>query len=189
MAIRIKNRWHQSARNRPTRKTLEDHAGALAFIAWRLALEHAKELHREGFDYASDRERIAVISEYCAFEVQVLDRLIFDRLEEAERELLINALGHRLAEQMQDNLTDLAGAGNYRAPFIALLNERLADYAGFAFDAGLPGYACRRYLGRAVLDAMGENQTNRWVIDQVMEISAPEIVDKLAASVDNLLGR
>ena len=40
--------------------------GALAFIVWRLSLENAKELHREGFEYDSDRERVGMISEFCA---------------------------------------------------------------------------------------------------------------------------
>lgn len=187
MAIRIKSKWHHSERNRPTSKTIGEHAGALAFIAWRLALEHAKELHREGFEYDSDRERIGVISEFCAFEIHVVDRLVFERLGDEERELLVNALGQRLADQMHDNLTDLAGPGEYRAPFIALLNERLESYSRLSFEDGVPGFDFLRYFGRSVLDVMGETQTNRWVIDQIMEISAPEVLEKLAPSVGRLL--
>ena len=74
MAIRIKSKWHDSGRNETNPKTLEDHAGALSFIAWRLALENAKELHREGFRYLSDRERVGMISELLAFQIQIADR-------------------------------------------------------------------------------------------------------------------
>jgi len=188
MAIRIKSTWHESERNRPATKGLEDHAGALAFIAWRLALESAKNVHREGFEYLSDRERVGVISELVAFEVQLADRLAHERLGDADRAIFVNALGQRLADHMQDSLADIAGPGDYRRPFIALLNDRLADYAKCSFGDGEPGFDALRYLGDRVLKVMGENQTNRWVLDHVMTIEAPEIAEKIAKSVTDLLG-
>ncbi|MDX1434293.1 MAG: hypothetical protein R3286_17765, partial [Gammaproteobacteria bacterium] len=75
MAIRIKDKWHRSRRNRPGAKTLADGAGALAFIGWRLALDKAQNLNREGFRYDSDIERVGVVSELVAFEIQVADRI------------------------------------------------------------------------------------------------------------------
>ena len=111
MAVRIKSRWHHSERNEARRKSFADAAGALAFIVWRLSVEHAKEIHREGFDYASDRERIRVISEYCAFAVQLVDRLAHRRIGDEARAVLVVALGRRLADLMQDNLLDVAGPG------------------------------------------------------------------------------
>lgn len=187
MAIRLKNKWHRSERNRPSPKRLEDHATALAFIAWRLALEGAKGLHREGFDFASDRERVGVLSEFVAFQVQLADRLVYPRLGDAERAVLINALGGKLADHMQENLTDIAGPGGYRAPFIELLNHRLSAYAALGFEDGEPAFDFLRYFGDCVLKAMGESQTNRWVLDQIVSIGAPEVVEKLKASVDNLI--
>ena len=187
MAIRIKSRWHHSERNEERRKTFADSAGALAFIIWRLAVEHAKAIHREGFDYASDRERIRVISEYCAFAVQLVDRLAYRRVDDEARAMLVVALGRRLADQMQDNLLDIAGPGDYRAPFVAMLNERLDDYARFEFDEEEAGFEALRYFGDRVMRTMGVSQTNRWVMDHVMEISAPELFEKIAKSVDDLL--
>ena len=187
MAIRIKSRWHHSERNDERHKTFADSAGALAFIIWRLSVEHAKEIHRDGFDYASDRERIRVISEYCAFAVQLVDRLAHRRIDDEARAMLVVALGRRLADQMQDNLLDIAGPGEYRAPFVAMLNERLDDYAGFEFDEEEPGFEALRYFGDRVMRSMGISQTNRWVMDHVMEISAPELFEKIAKSVDDLL--
>jgi hypothetical protein len=186
MAIRIKSTWHDSGRNRPTAKSLEDSARALAFIAWRLALEGAKELHREGFEYLSDKERVGVISEFVAFQVQIADRRAFDRLGDAERRDFINALGQRLADHIQDNLVDIVGPGNYRKPFIDVLNERLGEYAELSFRDGEPGFDFLRFFASRVLSVMGDSQTNRWVMDQVMAIAAPEVVEKLSASMDNL---
>ena len=187
MAIRIKSRWHHSERNEARAKTFADSAGALAFIVWRLCVEHAKEIHREGFDYASDHERIRVISEYCAFAVQLVDRLAYRRVDDDAREALVVALGRRLADLMQDNLLDIAGPGDYRAPFVEMLNDRLDDYARFELDAEEPGFEALRYFGDRVMRSMGVSQTNRWVMDHVMEISAPDLYEKVSRSVRDLL--
>lgn len=187
MAIRIKDKWHQSRRNRPTPKSLQDSAGALAFIGWRVALERAQHLNREGFRYDSDIERVGVISEFVAFEIQVADRLAAGFLDDDEREMFINALGQRFADHVQDNLSDLDGPRNYRDAFISLLNERLDDYATLTFDDGEPGFDFLRYLGSKVLGVLGEDQTNRWVLDQIVAVEAPEIAEKITKSVFNLL--
>nr|VFJ89481.1 MAG: hypothetical protein BECKH772A_GA0070896_1001518 [Candidatus Kentron sp. H]VFJ91021.1 MAG: hypothetical protein BECKH772B_GA0070898_1001318 [Candidatus Kentron sp. H]VFJ97332.1 MAG: hypothetical protein BECKH772C_GA0070978_1001218 [Candidatus Kentron sp. H] len=188
MAYRIKNTWHRSDRNKPSLKTLEDNAGAIAYIIWRLSLEGAKGLHGEGFEYLSDKERVGVINEFVAFLVQSTDRLAFERLEDEDREVFINILGRKLADQIQDNLLDIAGPGNYRRPFIEMLNERLRDYATLSFEDGRPGYDLLRYFGDGVLKTLPANQTNRWVIDQIMDVEGPDVFGKLKESVLNLLG-
>lgn len=187
MAIRIKDKWHRSGRNRPTPKSLQDNAGALAFIGWRVALDRAQELNREGFRYDSDIERVGVISELVAFEIHVADRLAYDFLEDEDREIFINALGQRLADHMQDNLSDLDGPRNYRDAFIALLNERLAGYATLSFEETKPGFDSLRYLGSKVLEVLGDDQTNRWVLDQIVAVEGPEVAEKIGKSVLNLL--
>ena len=161
--------------------------GALAFIVWRLSLEHARQLHREGFDYASDRERIRVISEFCAYAVQLVDRLAHQRIDDEARAVLVVSLGRRLSDLMQDNLLDIAGPGEYRAPFVEMLNERLDDYARFEVRCGRAGFEALRYFGDRVMRSMGISQTNRWVMDQIMVVAAPEVFEKVSQSLDNLL--
>jgi hypothetical protein len=187
MAIRIKDKWHQSRRNRPASKSLQDSAGALAFIGWRVALDKAQNLNREGFRYDSDIERVGVISEFVAFEIQVADRLAYEFLHDDDRTVFINALGQHFADHMQDNLSDLDGPRNYRDAFVALLNERLSDYATLTFENGEPGFDFLRYLGAKVLGTMGDDQTNRWVLDQIVAVEAPEVAEKIRKSVFNLL--
>lgn len=165
---------------------LQDSAGALAFIGWRVALDRAQELNREGFRYDSDIERVGVISELVAFEIQVADRIAYGFLEDDDRAVFVNALGQRFADHMQDNLSDLDGPRNYRDAFIALLNERLAGYATLSFEDGEPGFDFLRYLGSKVLDVLGEDQTNRWVLDQVVAVEGPEVAAKIRKSVVNL---
>ena len=89
---------------------------------------------------------------------------------------------------MQDNLSDIAGPGNYAPPFIALLNDRFSDYANFSYQKEEPGYKAYRYLGRQVLEIMGHDQENRWVIDQITEIDAPDIAEQVSRSTRRLFG-
>jgi hypothetical protein len=187
MAIRIKSRWHQSERNTSRNKTYADHASALTFIVWRLSLEGARSLHGEGFDYLSDRERIAVITEFLGFLVQCVDRLAHQRLPDQDREVLVNALGYGLGVQMQDNLTDIAGPGHYYDAFVDALNTRLDEYSRTSFEASGPGFDALRVFGAGVLAIMGETQTNRWVIDQIMHIAGPEVYEKTRDALANLL--
>jgi hypothetical protein len=187
MAIRIKDKWHRSRRNRPTPKSLEDSAGALAFIGWRVALDRAQELNREGFRYDSDLERVGVINEFVAFEIQVSDRVAYELLEDDDRELFIKTLGRRFSDHVQDNLTDLDGPRNYRDAFIAFLNDRSRAYATLSFTEGVPGFDFLRYLGARVLDVLGNDQVNRWVLDQVVAVEAPQLAEKMRKSMFNVL--
>ncbi len=191
---RIKDRWHNSTPDQPERdvvaeKSSEDQASALAFILWRQALNGAINLHAEDFRYDNDQQRIGVISELLAFQIQHVDRMTYDFVEADARGRLINGLCQKVAQLMQENLTDIAGPGNYKPPFVALLNNRFADYAGIDYSDGRPGYPAFRYLGRCVLDLMGEDQENRWVIDQIIEIDAPDLVDQVTKSTNRLFNR
>jgi len=191
---RIKDRWHNSTPDDTERqvlseKSLKDQASALAFIQWRSALTTAINLHAEDFRYDNDQQRVGVITEYLAFQVQLVDRLSAEFLSNAERELLISEICRKLTEQVQDNLQDIAGPGRYQAPFVALLNRRFGEYAEFGFKDGAPAYNARRFLGHSVLMLLGEDQTNRWVIDQVIDIDAPELIAQNVKSLNRLFGR
>ena len=196
---RIRDRWHNSTpeqdhRDVVSEKSSNDQASALAFIIWRHALNGAINLHAEDFRYDSDQQRIRVISELLAFQIQHVDRLTHAFAEQSlvehdSRAQLINQLCAKVADHMQDNLSDIAGQGNYIPPFIALLNERFSDYAEFTYTAHEPGYGALRYLGRQVLEIMGDDQDNRWVIDQIIEIDAPDIIEQLTKSTRRLYGQ
>ena len=191
---RIKDRWHNSTpddgeRNVLAEKSLQDQASALSFIIWRLALNGAINLHAEDFRYDDDQQRIGVISEFLAFQIQHIDRLGFEIFDIAERQILLEAVCARVADLMQDNLSDIAGPGNYRPPFVALLNERFAEYSGCGYDDQSPSYDTLRIFGHHVLRIMGEDQTNRWVIDQIIEIDADELIVQTTRSFGRLFGK
>ena len=115
------------------------------------------------------------------------DRIVYDVLDEDERTGAINALGQRLAEHIQDNLTDLFGPGEHGNSFIERYNQRSGEYAEFNFDQQGPGYPFLRHLGFEIQQVMGDKaHENRWVIDQVMDVDAPEVYKQLARAVRNL---
>ena len=185
MKIRLTSKWRRD-RGKPV--ALEDNAVALAYIIWQIALMAAKNLHAEDFVYESDRQRIAVITEYLMFLIHVADRFAHADMPQQARERFVTRLAREVARHLQRNQAEILGSGDHAGAFIALLNQRLADYAETVFREGRPGFECLRCLGDRVLTIMGTSQVNRWVIDQVMEIDAPSAVDHLRQAMDNLFG-
>jgi len=182
MALRIKSQWHKEESER----SLEEIAGALAFNSWRIAMDKAIQLHGEQFVYRDDRQRLAVIAEYLLFQVQLVERMSQQMLDDEARRTLITALALRLAEHMEENSRDLLGPGDYRTEFIERLNQRAGEYAELGFGSDGPSYPFMRLLGYQIQQLMGDSQANRWVIDQVMEMDAPEVYKQLKRIVRNL---
>jgi hypothetical protein len=183
LAIRIKSQWFDEDSDRSPKEI----GGAIAFIAWKIALDKAITLHGENFVYEDDRQRLAVIAEYLAFEVQIVDRMIHGMLENDKRVELITALVMKLADHYQDNSMELLGPGDHANRFIGLFNERSVDYAEFNFTEEGPSYPFMRHLGFEIQQVMGQEHENRWVIDQVMDVDGPEVYKQLARAVRNLL--
>jgi len=100
---------------------------------------------------------------------------VYGKLAEAERAALIGEVVRHLAATMENNQRDLLGPGEYRKPFIELLNTRFGEYAGFAYAGAEPGYPCQRFFAAKVSDAMASSD-NKWVVEQMMDIEAPEMV-------------
>ncbi|SDX42802.1 hypothetical protein SAMN05421644_10376 [Allochromatium warmingii] len=182
MALRIKSYWKDDERSR----SLPEIASALAYIAWRIALDKAINLHCERFVYDQDAQRLAVIQEYLIFLVQIADRLAHAELNEADRRTLIVEFAKNLFGHVQDNSQDLLGPGDYGGPFIARLDARSADYAEFQFTDDGPSYALLRHLGHEIQTIMGESDANRWVIDQVMDKDGWEAYKHFARAYRNL---
>ncbi len=182
MALRIKSHWHNEEQDR----SLDEIAGAIAFIAWKIALDKAINLHGEDFVYGNDEQRIAVIAEYLIFQIQITDRLVSGMLDEQERRKLITALAVRLAGYIQDNSTELFGTGDFGKAFIDKLNQRSADYCELGFTDEGPSYPFLRHLGYEIQGVMGERHENRWVIDQVMDRDGPEVSRQLTRAVTDL---
>jgi len=178
----IKTRW----RNKKAPRTPGERAGVIGANIWKIAIEIFKHLEKDGFRFGTDRQVTAIITEFIAFLVQLTDRTVHGRSNDAERATLINAVAGHLARTMENNQLDLLGPGDYRAPFIQTLNDRFEDYARFDYVDRDPGYACVRYFGSKVSDAMASSD-NKWVLEHMMEIEAPEMVRCIKKLVDEIV--
>ncbi len=184
MTLRIKTHWHDD----DARRSPEETASVLAFIAWRIAMDKAINLHGEHFIYDSDRQRMAVIREYLYFQVQIVDRLSHAGMSDEDRRALIVRMALKLAQHMQENSEDLFGPGDYGKPFIDGLNACSSEYALLNFDGDGPSYPFLRHLGYRIQQEMGEREENRWVIDQVMDKDGWEVYKQLSRAAGDLLG-
>ena len=182
--MRIRSRWN----DRKKERSLEEIAGALAFIEWRIAGQALLNLENEGFQTDTQLQRLEVLQELCAFLIHVTDRKVHADMPEEERQRFIIALALKLADTYHDNRVDAEGRGqDFRKPFIELLNNRMADYADFRFENGAPGYAFKRYLGDCVTNSMGPRDS-KWISDQVMEIEVPAMLKTLEKGLKDLFG-
>jgi hypothetical protein len=182
MAIRMRTKWHSGGP-----KSIEDRAGVVGFNIWKISNETWKHMEKEGFRLGEDRQLAMVITEIIAFLVQVADRLTFGQLSEDERTRFVNALGQHLARTMNTNMLDMFGPGDYTTPFIQTLNARIGDYSEFDFPNYLPSYGFLRYFGEKMSQAMAATD-NKWVIEHVMEIEAPEALKTLKKLVGEVMG-
>jgi len=182
--VRVKSRWNRKDRSHAP----EDVASALSAVAWKIAGASVLEMENLGFQTDTQLQRLTVIAEFMAFLVHVADRLAATRMDDEARARFINAFGKQVAALMADNLADVLGPGDYRSSFIETLNERMAQYSEFGFSAeDGPDIGFLREFGQRVTATMGPRD-RRWILEQVMEVAAPEAVDTLRKAMGNLLG-
>ncbi len=180
--MRIRSRWNNKRRE----QTIEENAGALAFIEWRIGSQTLLNLENEGFQTDTQMQRLDVLQELSAFLIHVTDRLVHGELDEQQRQTFIVELAMKMADTYHDNRVDAEGRGqDFRPGFIEVLNRRLADYAECSFDDGQPGYEFKRYLGECVTNVMGDRD-RKWISDQVMDVEIPEMLKNLKKSLENL---
>lgn len=176
--VLVKTRWRQKGP-----RTLADRAGVIGANVWKISIEIFRHMEKEGFRFGSDRLVTDVLAELIAFLVQLADRSVYGRLSDADRATLISEIAKHLAATVENNQLDLFGPGEYRKPFIDLLNARFEDYATFEYSGADPGYSCLRFFAIKVSEAMASSD-NKWVVEQVMEIEAPEMVRVMRKLID-----
>ncbi|MDP2828527.1 MAG: hypothetical protein Q8O37_07960 [Sulfuricellaceae bacterium] len=184
MAIRVRSQWHTTGEA----KSPQQVATVVASLIFRVAEEKVTHMQQADFQISSKEQGFAIISEYLAFLLQYTDRFIYGRVEEEYRAALIGAIAKRIAEILEDNQLTYIGqpeGTSYQSRFITLLNERLAEYAGFDYENGEPGYPCRRFLGSMIIGLMPK-QDQSWTIDQVVEIEVPNALELLRRGLSGL---
>lgn len=184
MAIRVKSQWHNRGDGA---KSPQQVATVIASLIWRVAEEKVSHMQQEKFQINSKEQGFAMIAEYLAFLIQYTDRFVYGRVDEEYRAALVGAIAKRLAEILEDNQIAFIGqsAEGYQKRFIAMLNERLGDYATFDYDNGEPNYPSRRFLGGKILELMPPRD-HSWTIDQVVEIEIPNALSLIRKGLSGL---
>ena len=180
--MRVKSHWHG---NKP--KDMKQLATAMAFIAWRVAEQSLKHMRTAKFDIDIGPHYFAFLSEFLVFLIQIADRIAYQRLDETQRTEFTTALAIRVAEILEENQNEWLGPStnsSYKNQFISLFNERSSVYAQFAYKEG-PDFSFVCFLGNSVRDIMPKKDQS-WVVDQVMSIEAPDAIDIIHKSMQDL---
>lgn len=185
MAIRIRSHFHREGRERSAAEL----ASVIAMLGWKLSQEAIRRMRAAQFDIDIGTQYFDFVCEYLAFMLHAADRLAYRALDAGKRSEFTTALALKLAEVVEDNRDMLIAApepGRCRRHFISLANLRGADYADFAYDAiEGPDFGFRRFFGSRLLKIVPEKD-HSWVIDQIMEIEAPEAVKALERTLAGL---
>lgn len=193
MAVRMKTRWHRSKRSERNRKgssapkSLQDLASAIAMNIWKLAKEAYVRMEKEGFRFREDHQAINVVNEMIIYQMHICDRMMYGKVEDQERADFINKLAQHLIQTVTDNQTELLGPGEHAQAFVELINERFNNYAQCDFEDNTPSFEFSRYLAQNIADIMSETD-DKWVVEQVMDIEAPAVVEKITRAVEDVLG-
>jgi len=175
---RAKATWHRKTRPR----TAEENGTVLAAMAYKAARLAMQRLLGADFDLDSEQRRFALFTELLAFQVQMADRLAYDRVDEVTRRGLVMSMGQNLARLYAENQVERELDSETEIPrlrFIEAMNGCLVEYSELSFgDDGRPGYAALRYLARRLCD-LTETNDRRWLVEVIIDVEAPKVVEAL----------
>jgi len=176
---RLKGGWNQRGRVR----SLEEIGSAISFNIWQIAGQGVLDLENEGFQTDTHSQRLDVLCEYAAFCLNMVDRILHEQFDLEQRNRMISSAGLHLAGIVQDNRQETNGAGDYRNDFLALLNDRIANYSSCQFSrSDGPSFVYLRMVGDYVSQKMGDKD-NKWITGYVIDIAG----DKLFKSLRRIL--
>jgi hypothetical protein len=184
--LRIKAQWFKGG---GADKTPEQNASALAFIAWRVALNMLKRMREAGFDIDAGPAYFGFVREVLVFLLAGIDRMAYARLGPEGRAPFTTALVLRVADILRENEADLLGpvaGADHADRFIAQFNTLVEHYADFDWsDAEGPDFGFVRYLASRLEPGLPEKD-RRWVVDQVMALEVPEAVGMLQRAMQGV---
>jgi hypothetical protein len=185
LAIRIRSHFHRGGRER----TAAELASVIAMLGWKLSQDAIRHMRVAEFDIDIGRQYFDFVCEYLAFMLHAADRIAHRALAADKRTAFTTALALKLAEVVEENRDMLIAEpepGRCRRHFIDLANTRGAEYADFAYDEKEgPDFGFRRFFGSRLLEIVPAKD-HSWVIDQIMEIEAPEAVKALESTLAGL---
>ncbi|MGZ5034599.1 MAG: hypothetical protein ACXWAC_15485 [Usitatibacter sp.] len=182
--MRVHSRWYRARTRSP-----EEVAGALAFIAWRVARAMLARMRRAGFTLEAGPRYFDFLSEALAFAIQVAWRVAYVRLDEAGRATFAAAVARRAAAILAENESELLGEApraRIEARFIARVNQSFEDYGPFGHGPEGPDFGFLRCFASLLCEVVPEPD-RPWVHDQVIAIEGPEAASTVARSLAGLL--
>jgi len=183
MAIRLKSKFHTQGQR--SAATL---ASVVAVLAWKLGIESIKRMRKADYDIDIGRPYFEFVCEFLVFLAVSADRVAFRELDEADRIEFTTALATNIARFVEENNIMLLGEavpGESQRHFIDLFNRRSADYAEFGYDESGPDFGFKRYFAACLRDVLPEKD-KLWVVDQAMDIEAPEALKLLEKTLRGL---
>lgn len=191
--VRLKTKWHRSKRSERNKagssrpKQLKDLSSVIAMNIWKLAKEAFTHMEKEGFRFRDDEQAIESINEFMFYQLHIVDRMIYTKVSEDERGPFINAVAANLIDTMVSNQQDLLGEEDYRSRMLETMNLRLGEYAECDFNDEGPSYEFTRHLAHRVAEQL-QLTDDKWVVEQVIDIEAPPIVEKIMRVAEDVLG-
>lgn len=183
MAIRLKTKFHTKGQRSPA--TL---ASVVAVLAWKLAIESIKRMRKADYDIDPGRQYFDFVCEFLAFLAVSADRVAYRELEEEARVEFTTVLARNIGRFVEENNIMLLGEavpGESQRHFIDLFNRRAAEYAEFDYDDKGPDFAFKRFFAACLRDVLPEKD-KLWVVDQAMDIEAPEALKMLEKTLAGL---
>ncbi|HEY9198714.1 MAG TPA: hypothetical protein VIR60_05050 [Gammaproteobacteria bacterium] len=180
--MRIKTRWNKQDKAR----SIQEIASALSFTLWRIGQSALLNMENEGFQTDTQMQRMEVMQEFMIFLAHLVDRMAYERMDDEERAEFITAVARKLADYVQDNVRDILGNGDHRAPFIERLNRRMDEYSEFSVIDDEPSFQLLRYFGDRLSEVLGERQ-RQWASTQVIDIEAPNALKTLKRAMRSLI--
>ncbi len=182
--MRVKSHWFKNE----APKTPEDIASAAAFIAWRIADHALKQTRKAGFAIDIGPQYFDFMAEFLYLLVQCSDRLLYAAYPWNVRVRFIHAMANKVADTWAGNRADLLGESyqDTKALFIQQLNARGDGYAEHDYQPGGDNFAFLRYLGHGMTSHM-QAPDQRWILDQLMTLEAPEALRTMEKSFQSLL--
>jgi len=183
MAIRLKTKFHTKGQRSPA--TL---ASAVSVLAWKLAIESIKRMRKADYDIDPGRQYFDFVCEFLAFLAVSADRVAYRELEEDARVEFTTVLARNIGRFVEENNIMLLGEavpGESQRHFVDLFNRRAAEYAEFDYTEAGPDFGFRRFFAACLRDVLPEKD-KLWVVDQAMDIEAPEALRMLEKTLAGL---
>jgi len=183
MAIRLKTKFHTKGQRSPA--TL---ASVVAVLAWKLAIESIKRMRKADYDIDIGRPYFDFVCEFLVFLALSADRIAYRELAEGERVEFTTGLAQNIARFVEENrimLLSEAVPGESQQHFLNLFNRRGGEYAEFGYDESGPDFGFKRFFAACLRDVLPEKD-KLWVVDQAMDIEAPEALKMINKTLTGL---